>query len=135
MEVEEAKFHKTLKVSTAIALVLLVVSLANIELSLYQKFQWLDIPMHMAGGVWLSLLFFYIFCYRYPIFDYKKSVFVSILASLAFVALLGLLWEFYEYGTELIFHPTWPMTIADTLGDLMNDLIGAFLASLWFLFW
>lgn len=100
----------------------------------YDKFPWLDIPMHLAGGMWVALLFAYLF--EKNLFSLKQIHFLKALVlCLSFVALIGILWEFYEYLADVyIFkiHPlslvTDPENYPDTLADIVNDLIGGFLS-------
>lgn len=90
----------------------------------YHFHPWLDIPMHLLGGLWLAFLTAYIikkFGLRMP----------SPFKLVAIVFILGLIWEFYEYGAYAILPRfvdifEWHgLDIKDTLLDLVNDLLGA----------
>ena len=109
--------------------------------SWYWAYRWFDTPMHLAGGAWVALLFFYLFEERFRAFDAKKNFLFTVIIVLGFVAFISILWEFYEY-----FHDTFitrvppntprphPNLYADTLKDFLNDLIGGTSAILvwWF---
>ncbi len=111
--------------------------------SWYWTYRWFDTPMHLMGGVWVALLFFYLFEERFRVFDAKKNFLFTIIIVLGFVALIGLLWEFYEYFSDTFIAHLPPNTprphpnlYTDTLKDLLNDLIGGTSAILawWFYF-
>ncbi len=94
-----------------------------------------DVPLHIAGGAWIALLAVYLFEKRPgaapgDIFaGWKRMLFIA-----GFVALVGIAWEFYEYFVDVAILKKYalggqqPAQAFDTLTDLLNDLIGAFLA-------
>lgn len=95
----------------------------------YWVFPWFDIPMHFLGGFWTAMVFVY--------FDRKfgfsvlegKGFFVSLLLIVSFAALIGVLWEFFEFSYSFLIKFKNSSSIAqrgmaDTLGDLFFDLIG-----------
>ncbi len=100
----------------------------------YDQIWWLDIPMHLIGGMWLALLFVYLFEKNF--LKLKDVHFLKALVlCLGFVALLGIFWEFYEYLADVyvykvhsLFLVTNPKNYPDTLSDIVNDLIGGTLA-------
>ena len=108
--------------------------------SWYWSYLWLDTVMHLLGGGWLSLLFFYLFEKRWRIFDLKKSFSATLILALGFVSFAAVLWEFYEYSydnfiagiPESIPRPH-PSLYADTLKDFMNALIGGMFV--FFVYW
>jgi|TARA_Y100000310_G_scaffold345866_1_gene471915 hypothetical protein len=78
----------------ALTLVALAHHVANI-FYLYWTLPWIDLPIHMLGGVWVgltSLWFFYFSPYKQGTLN-KKSVFIT-----AFVAILivSVSWEVFE---------------------------------------
>ncbi len=95
----------------------------------YWKFWWLDIVLHFAGGLIAASVFFYLIS-RYPQWSSFISNFViTFILVLAFVALIGVLWEFFEFGLDKIsgfsrFGQS-QVSIADTMSDLFMDLLGA----------
>ena len=93
---------------------------------LYQKLWWFDIPMHMCGGFWSTLIIL-VYFYSHRVRGEKP-------ASLSFVFLLGvgggllvgLGWEVFEYiFTNII--ATVPWDPVDTSADVLNDVIGGVL--------
>lgn len=102
----------------------------------YWKFPLVDIPAHIAGGIWLGLVFFYFIHPRLQITSYR--LLVNIILALAFVALLGVLWEFYEFiydffiSKSLYFGNSFLIEKRiDVIKDLFFDLVGGLLFSLW----
>lgn len=100
----------------------------------YDQIWWLDIPMHLIGGMWVALLFVYLF---------EKNVlkleqihfFKALILCLGFVALVGIFWEFYEYLSDVYIYNVHPLNLVfnpknypDTLSDLVNDFIGGIVA-------
>ena len=105
--------------------------------SWYWTYSWFDTPMHLAGGAWVALLFFYLFEEHFRVFDSKKNFLFTITVALGFVALIGILWEFYEYFHDAFISRLPPNTprphpnlYIDTMKDFLNDLIGGTLAIL-----
>ena len=89
-----------------------------------------DKVLHVGGGVVVAWFF-----YRY-LGNYLNSFshFKQFLILVAMTALVGLIWEFAEYGARFIAtsHPVIYQyfhggDLKDTLGDLLADLIGGVL--------
>ncbi|MBI2037069.1 MAG: hypothetical protein HYT14_01780 [Candidatus Liptonbacteria bacterium] len=106
---------------------------------LYWKFLWLDTVMHFAGGAWASGFFFWA-RRRFPAyFGEPARMGGAVLQALAMVALVGVMWEFYEFGMDLILQrgvSTYELLgqqgVADTMGDLFFDLLGGLAVALAF---
>ena len=106
----------------------------------YWTYLWLDIPMHFLGGFWTAMAFVYlIFNYQFPIpSEFLKQNFLSFLIiTLSFVALIGVLWEFYEFLSDVFlsskeYAQIFQQGAADTIGDLFFDLLGGTFFSLAF---
>ncbi len=95
-----------------------------IKYSLYFELPWLDIVMHILGGVWISSIFF-----TFSLFK-RNGVMVSrlffLIASIASVLLVSFLWEILE----LFFKNTSlsdPLYLFDTLYDFGSAFLGAIL--------
>lgn len=109
---------------------------------LYWKFLWLDNVMHFAGGAWLGGFFWWARG-RFPAhFGEPRSTLGFALQLLAMVALVGVFWEFYEFGSDFIlergissYELLGPSGVADTMSDLFFDLAGGFSAALGFAFY
>lgn len=96
--------------------------------------------MHLIGGVAAAALFFYFFSERNKIIEPDRNFLLNLIISLSFVALIGVLWEFYEYLADVylfIKHPLYLVydqtNLSDTMKDLFNDLLGGLAFSLVFL--
>jgi hypothetical protein len=96
--------------------------------------------MHLIGGVAAAALFFYLFLEKYKIIDPNRNFSLIIILSLSFVALIGVLWEFYEYLADVYIFAKHPLylvydrtNLPDVIKDLFNDLLGGLALSLVFL--
>ena len=115
---------KTLIVSLALILGLNFLSLYY---HLYPTIFWLDSLLHFLGGIWVAAFFFWFFTeekIKIPNFLLKTVL------AVAFVALIGVLWEFAEatflnslmakiFGAQEV-----AASLSDTLSDLAFDLVG-----------
>lgn len=99
--------------------------------SAYFYIWWLDLLLHLAGGFWVGSVGIYLFR-KTPL-----SNFLFLLVVVSFAALIGVLWEFFEFMTD----PLWrtlgrevffQLGLEDTLGDLLSDLVGGALAAILF---
>ncbi len=105
----------------------------------YIKYPWFDIPMHILGGAWVALMFGYIFSKYWKLDKNIHSVFLYVLFITGCVALIGIFWEFFEFGRDYFvssYNPSYVLsTLSDTLGDLLNDLIGGAISSSFVWMW
>jgi len=118
--------------------VVLAFHAAGLLLSLYEVFEWYDIPMHIGGGVAMGALALAIWHEGIEDVKFKGALqrhlkwwFIPGMV-LGFVALIGVLWELHEWGLDLIL-PTESLrqpNLPDTMLDFINDLIGAVVALL-----
>lgn len=101
----------------------------------YWAIWWYDIPMHLAGGAWAALVFFYLAEEKWNIvpraYAGKKGVIMIFVLALGFTALLGIGWEFFEYLYDVFVAKRHGFFFAeqgltDTMGDFVNDLAGGF---------
>lgn len=112
----------------AIGLLLALVNGAAIYFHLFYSIWWLDIPMHVVGGLWVALIalaFYFSPRMREPKRRTDPAVLaIGVLSAFA----VGLLWEVFEFSLDtyvtLSVHD-----MSDTLNDLLNDLIGATIAA------
>ena len=89
---------------------------------------WLDIPMHILGGLWIALFALASYYGSLAIKEKEYSqLFVTIFA-VAMTLSIGLFWEIYEFGVDHAVGDT-EVGLADALMDLTNDLVGALLAA------
>ena len=105
---------------------LLLTHMLAIVTGWYEAHEWFDIPMHFAGGVimtWLALALWHQFIMKLvfkPGCSARYQVLVQATIILGFVALIGIVWEGYEWVFV-----SQAMTLGDTLADLWFDLFGA----------
>ena len=100
---------------------------------LYWLFPWFDIPMHFLGGFLLAIIFFYFWRFAHISIGTGVSsvpnVFVALVLTLGFVALIGVFWEFYEFLHDFYLLTGGKISVfqnsfADTVKDLFFDLVG-----------
>lgn len=116
-----------------IAVIFIVHGLANV-LFWYDLYPWIDIPMHIVGGFWTGLFFFYLFMERWQVVPAKTHFVPLGFLCGGFVAGVGVVWELYEYLSAVssglvVFGGSLQGLHFDSLKDLFNDLIGGGLAA------
>jgi hypothetical protein len=103
-----------------------------LKYSWYWSFRWIDIPVHIVGGFWVSLTVLWIALkvgHIEKITNYKKRALVLMIGS-AFI--VGILWEVFEVVFKINFlHNVgyW----RDSLKDILDDFLGGGLAYLYFI--
>ena len=118
------------KIVLALLVLILGVHALGLAFDWYFVLSWFDIPMHLSGGAWVALLFFYIFGKRIHIISDRTGIIPTMFLALGFVALIGVGWEFYEYGYDVFIAEKYPIFEAqsrglfDALKDLFDDLLG-----------
>ena len=131
----------TVTPSTWLVLVVVFAILASHVLSIFQGWyitmEWIDIPLHIAGGAWVALAFFY-FQRRHVLLFSALPFWFSLIAVAGVVMLVGVMWEWLEYGFDYFFvpmHAEWraQLGLVDTMGDLFSDFIGGIAMGLYFL--
>lgn len=107
--------------------------------SWYWTYSWLDIPMHFLGGFWAAMVFFWLRNQFQEVrppeidrqyFGGRTSRILMIVSCLSFVALIGVLWEFFEFLYDILissrgYSGFMQLGAADMTGDLFFDLLGA----------
>lgn len=83
---------------------------------LYYEIWWLDIPMHILGGLGVASL-------TVAIASYKKYT-ISLLQVLLVYLSVAVVWELYELVHEIYSHLAWGGW-SDTVSDVLNGGIGA----------
>ena len=85
--------------------------------------------MHIAGGAWLGLAFWYVFKNRLNAFALEKKWIVFV-AGIGVVATIGIFWEIWELVLGVYIKEQYTLLNApgdvhfDTLKDLFDDLVG-----------
>jgi len=93
----------------------------------YFYYWWLDIVMHITGGLWVGIIAIY--------FIKNKDISPFIVFWLVFgsATITGLFWEFFEFAMSHL-PGEWSkygfiqQGLEDTLSDILSDLIGGILA-------
>ncbi|OGZ08125.1 MAG: hypothetical protein A2942_02740 [Candidatus Lloydbacteria bacterium RIFCSPLOWO2_01_FULL_50_20] len=111
---------------------ILAVQISALYWHLYFYIRWLDIPVHILGGMWIALFGLATYYASAHIKEKEHSVFFVFLFAVALTMTIGLGWELYEFGVDHAVGDT-GAGLADTLLDLTNDLIGALIAALLFI--
>ena len=94
---------------------------------LYTIYPWYDIPMHILGGLWVSLFTLSIYIYFFnntSIPNYRKKVFQVMCITLLFVAVS---WEIFEIIGHMTFLSDGIWYWIDTIKDIFDDFIGGML--------
>lgn len=94
--------------------ILLAAHIYALDTHLYYTYRWLDIPMHMLGGLTVGLLAIAFFDIRRP------------RAFLALVLAVAIGWEIFEYIFSI--STGQPDYWFDTIHDIVNDMVGGIVA-------
>ncbi|GEM_PF-5153982 len=80
----------------------------------------------------MAIVFFHFWETRPAIYFLKRYPLLNFIFAISFVALIGVLWEFYEFLTDVllpimpILHPVIAQpSLADTMADFFFDLLGS----------
>lgn len=111
----------TLFFASALSLLVSIHLLAN-TFFLYWKYPWLDMPMHLLGGVTIAMGMALPYVSRLSI----ARRFSPLATTLIAVCIFGIGWEVYELGTGTSVYKDgfWPDTILDIAMDFLGGLIG-----------
>lgn len=123
--------QKHFPIATILSLIGLIAVVNGVALywHLYFYVWWLDIPMHMLGGMWVALFALSSY-YRLTNVSTKDTSPLFVFAfAVAITMIVGLSWELFEFSAQTFIERAHVFDIGDTLSDLVNDLIGALIAS------
>jgi hypothetical protein len=122
--------EKTLKkAAIGISAFLAAVYVFSISNSLYWFFPWMDIPLHFLGGLWAAVFFAWLnLKFNLRFFEGRNFLWNFVL-TLSFAALIGVLWEFFEFSRDFFsssmdISKMAQISVSDTMGDLFFDLLG-----------
>lgn len=92
-----------------------------IEFSLYWRYLWLDIPVHLLGGIVVALGVAILPFFNITYFEKRASLGVYILIVLS----VGVVWEVFESVAVITIHDYdfW----LDTSMDLCMDVVGGYI--------
>jgi len=119
------------RILKTLLLVIWVIALVNAAAEiwfLYWQYQWLDIPMHFIGGVWLGLLGLWLWNHTAYLSRFRAQFRISnILIVFVFGIAIGLVWEAFEYIVWKYSGKPFPLEYAtDSTLDLFMDTLGAY---------
>lgn len=122
----------------ALVVGILVLHILSIIYDWYHAYWWIDIILHLLGGAWVATLFFYVQERYVPSFVAMPWWF-SIVVVVSFVMLVGVGWEWFEYWFDYFvakdnFVLRAQLGLADTMGDLLADLVGGLIVGAYFIF-
>ena len=109
--------------------VISLLHLLSVWFGWYYIYTWIDNPLHVMGGAFVALLFLNLFLVRKPQITFHHPLALFVL-GLSFVAFIGIVWELYEFFSDIFILHAYPPFSAppdlhfDTLKDLVNDLLG-----------
>lgn len=92
---------------------------------LFYYYYWLDIPMHIIGGLILSLFISLIVVRKDTSHKELQFTIKNFFWIIYWSVLIGILWEYFEHFFKL--RELTNNTLVDTLTDIGNDLLGAIL--------
>ncbi|MDQ5962517.1 MAG: hypothetical protein QG653_324 [Patescibacteria group bacterium] len=87
--------------------------------NLYYELKWLDIPMHVLGGLGIGALGYAVFTYR------QKSI--SFFSLFLMFALVTLVWEGYEFLRGVMDYNELSDYV-DTVFDTINGALGVYIS-------
>lgn len=129
IHLKETSFFRALLRGLAFPTAVFIVHILTI--SLYEVWWPYDIPMHFLGGVSIAV--------GGAVFlaSWKKTAlppnvprwFMAIFL-VGLTMIVGVLWEFAEFGSDWFFHTVNQQGIRDTMGDLAMDLVGGCVGAL-----
>ncbi len=122
-----------------IALVLLLNLLGNV-LGLYGSWPWYDMPMHFGGGFAMGVFAIALWQEGIEEVRFKGRLAKHLkwwlvpLFVIGFVALVATLWEFHEFGLDILLdqEPVRQVNLEDTMADFFLGLLGAVVAIIGF---
>ena len=112
-----------------IGLIIAFLHLVAINFFLYWDLAWFDLMMHFLGGVWVSLLGFWIMAFltRTKEFSIKSIIYIAVFFTVG----IGILWELFEAGAGISFvgKDMWGDTFSDLALDIVGGLVSGFYIS------
>ena len=91
---------------------------------LYWTYTWYDLVMHFLGGLWLSLALLWM-AQSSGYLKTEPTAVPALLSIVCGVLLIGLLWEVFEYFTNIFFSIEFKDGyVFDTILDVTMDFLG-----------
>lgn len=108
----------------------------SVWLLFYHNIWWIDIMLHTLGGAWVATLFFLLKNTYAPRLSSTAPLWFYLVLACGVVMLIGVAWEWFEYTFDILFaaeNAAWraQLGLPDTMGDLLADLIGGLVLSVY----
>jgi hypothetical protein len=101
------------------------VFIANV-LRAYDRWPWIDVPMHFFGG--MAIAFFVSKCFQtLPRQDVPRNrlIVLELLLAGSLTATAAVFWEFEEFTFDQLFHHNVQISLANTMKDLAMGVTGS----------
>ena len=95
-----------------------------LRLGFYYLLWWLDALMHFSGGIIAAAFFTVLF--QEDISRLRPQTALIFIMGIA--VMIGVFWEFFEWGMDRFFVANFMGDLDDTLSDLLMDFLGGLLA-------
>lgn len=120
-----------------ISVLILTMHFVGTFLNWYQPDNSYDNFMHILAGFWLGLVVL-MMVKKYSFVSLTNAFLINCLLIASLTLTIGVFWEFFEFSLDYLDRYFYnvsvlPANVADTLGDLLFDFVGAFAASVLFL--
>ena len=99
--------------------------------SLYWRFSWYDVVVHIVSGMWIGLVFLWLSAIFDQINSLKEYRAKTFLIAFVSAVLIGVAWELVENYTQITFTKASNYSFNTAL-DILNDALGGLLAFLYF---
>jgi hypothetical protein len=109
----------------ALPILLFCLQLALIALGFYERHPWLDIPMHVLGGIFIA----YSFSLAVTYFQERKilselNVFSRSIFLFGLTSVAAVIWEIGEFTLDFFFDTVAQAGLEDTMLDMFLGLVG-----------
>jgi hypothetical protein len=109
-------------------LVLFGAHLLAMYFNAYERYPLVDIPLHVGGGVSVALLSLFLVSFVRPVCSSRALLVVALVGALVF----GVLWEGFEWVTDVWTGAGEYADLLDAYGDLVNDILGGGMVAFWY---
>lgn len=112
--------------------ILIILHIVGSYYSLYWKYAWFEVLVHILSGMWVTLIVLWLALIFGQLNSMKEYRVKSFLISLVSAALIGVIWELIENFGQVTFTRDDGYYINTAL-DILNDCLGGILAYVYFI--
>ena len=123
--------QKPFPFSVLVLVILISLHFVGSYYSLYWKFSWFDVVVHIMSGLWVALLVLWLASIFEQINSLKEYKTKSFLIAFISAILIGVIWEIIENVFQITFTKASGYSLNTAL-DILNDGLGGLLAYLYF---